>query len=297
MVAVAVAIMLLAGTAAATPRTNAYKIAVVIETTANPADSSFAESAYVGAQRAVNGEGATWPKLSDKITVNYFWKDAVGAEANSGIAFNALKDGDPSNAIAKIKKLVELDGYEVFIFIGFQWENGAKGIMGDPVHGGTEAYHCNQDVRVEGTFINAFWGVSGVSYVNNMISKYKVDVVFVAAGGAGDAMLQAATDAGAFVIGVDSDQYLTTYKTASASCDAACISKGRNLIITSAMKAVDTAVYNTIKEDLNGEFKVKTTDAMGSPLTSTGGCAGKKDSPSVWLFLGLIFFIHILVLM
>jgi basic membrane protein A len=69
------------------------------------------------------------------------------------------------------------------------------------------------------------------------------DVVYHAAGGSGSGLFDAALAANKLAIGVDSDQY----KTAPAN--------EKPLILTSALKGVDTAVYNFIKDDANGTFK------------------------------------------
>jgi basic membrane protein A len=69
------------------------------------------------------------------------------------------------------------------------------------------------------------------------------DVVYHAAGGSGSGLFDAAKAAGKLAIGVDSDQY----KTAPAD--------EKSLILTSALKGVDTAVYNFITDDANGKFK------------------------------------------
>jgi basic membrane protein A len=64
------------------------------------------------------------------------------------------------------------------------------------------------------------------------------DVVYHAAGGTGIGVLQAAADAGKLGIGVDSDQnYLHP-----------------GSVLTSMMKRVDNAVYNTFKDDAGGKF-------------------------------------------
>jgi basic membrane protein A len=68
------------------------------------------------------------------------------------------------------------------------------------------------------------------------------DVVYHAAGGSGSGLFDAAKAAGKLAIGVDSDQY----QTAPAN--------EKSLILTSALKGVDTAVYNFITEDANGKF-------------------------------------------
>ncbi|MDT4892694.1 MAG: basic rane protein [Pseudonocardiales bacterium] len=69
------------------------------------------------------------------------------------------------------------------------------------------------------------------------------DVVYHAAGGSGSGLFQAAVEKKALAIGVDSDQYQT------ASADQ------KPLILTSALKGVDTAVFNFIESDANGKFE------------------------------------------
>ncbi len=73
------------------------------------------------------------------------------------------------------------------------------------------------------------------------------DVVYHAAGGSGSGLFEAAVEKHQLAIGVDSDQYQ------SASADQ------KPLILTSALKGVDTAVYNFIENDAKGQFKAGTT--------------------------------------
>jgi basic membrane protein A len=68
------------------------------------------------------------------------------------------------------------------------------------------------------------------------------DVVYQAAGGSGGGVFEAAQDAGAYAIGVDSDQY----KTADP--------KVKDVIITSMLKKVDVAVYDFISSVVDGNF-------------------------------------------
>jgi basic membrane protein A len=69
------------------------------------------------------------------------------------------------------------------------------------------------------------------------------DVVYHAAGGSGSGLFQAAKEKNKLAIGVDSDQYQ------SAPADE------KDLILTSALKGVDTAVFNFIENDAAGKFK------------------------------------------
>lgn len=73
------------------------------------------------------------------------------------------------------------------------------------------------------------------------------DVVYHAAGGSGSGLFQAAKAKGKLAIGVDSDQYQ------SAPADE------KEFILTSALKGVDTAVYNFIEQDAKGQFKPGST--------------------------------------
>jgi basic membrane protein A len=69
------------------------------------------------------------------------------------------------------------------------------------------------------------------------------DVVYHAAGGSGSGLFQAAVEKNKLAIGVDSDQY----QTATAA--------QKPLILTSALKGVDTAVDEFITGDAAGKFK------------------------------------------
>ena len=67
------------------------------------------------------------------------------------------------------------------------------------------------------------------------------DVIFHAAGGSGSGLFEAAAEAEAWAIGVDSDQFLS--------------SPGfEEVILTSMLKRVDTAVFDTIHDQAAGEF-------------------------------------------
>jgi basic membrane protein A and related proteins len=94
------------------------------------------------------------------------------------------------------------------------------------------------------------------------------DVVYAAAGGSGAGVFTAAKAAGTWAIGVDSDQYL--------SADAAV----QSVILTSALKNVDVAVYDVISASVKG-----------APLTGVqvydlknNGVGYSKSNPAVQPF-------------
>jgi basic membrane protein A len=94
----------------------------------------------------------------------------------------------------------------------------------------------------------------------NQISQHS-DVVFQVAGGCGLGALSAAKEKNVWGVGVDADQsYLGSY------------------ILTSAIKKVDVAVFDTIKEVTGGTFKGGTTDFF---TAQNGGAGIGKISPNV----------------
>jgi basic membrane protein A len=89
------------------------------------------------------------------------------------------------------------------------------------------------------------------------------DVVYHAAGGSGGGVFEAASEAGAWAIGVDSDQY----NTADPSV--------QDVILTSMLKNVNVAVYNYLTEVNDGTFPagVNTYDLSvdGVGYSTSGG--------------------------
>jgi len=94
----------------------------------------------------------------------------------------------------------------------------------------------------------------------NQISQHS-DVVFQVAGGCGLGALSAAKEKGVWGVGVDADQaYLGSF------------------ILTSAIKKVDVAVFDTVKEIKAGTFKGGTTDFF---TAKNGGAGIGAISPKV----------------
>jgi basic membrane protein A len=84
--------------------------------------------------------------------------------------------------------------------------------------------------------------------------EQKADVVFQVAGGTGAGVIEAAKDENFFAIGVDSDQdYLAPGN-----------------VLTSMLKRVDIAVYNTIKMGVEGTLKGWTTLQFGLDVGGVG---------------------------
>lgn len=112
------------------------------------------------------------------------------------------------------------------------YENGAKSVK--------------SDITVQKVYIDSFTDrARGAEAAKNFISQ-GADVIFGAGGQTGSGGIQAAAQQGVWVIGVDQDEYLTTFQNGKAP--------GANKLLSSAMKRVDNAVYLAVKDAANGNF-------------------------------------------
>jgi basic membrane protein A len=73
------------------------------------------------------------------------------------------------------------------------------------------------------------------------------DVIFGAGGQTGSGAIQAAAlEDNVYVIGVDQDEYVTTFRNGSTD--------GADRLVTSAIKRVDNAVFETVRSVVEGTF-------------------------------------------
>jgi basic membrane protein A len=257
-------------------------------------DRSFNHLAYVGVQRAAAQLGIKpdvlqstsaadyIPNLQhaaqsgDKlvIAVGFLMESAVekAAKAFPNTDF-AIIDSGPTKPIPNLKSLLfhEQDGgYMAGYLAGLVTKTNVVSTVGgqkippvDHYIAGFIAGAKAADPKV--TELNAY----SQSFTNqaackelalNQISQHS-DVVFQVAGGCGLGALSAAKEKNVWGVGVDADQsYLGSY------------------ILTSAIKKVDVAVFDTIKEVTGGTFKGGTTDFF---TAQNGGAGIGKISPNV----------------
>jgi basic membrane protein A len=136
-------------------------------------------------------------------------------------------------------------------FLGGQQGTGLIEKFQAGYEAGAKAVNPSIKVLVEyiGDSVQAFVDPTKGEALSGKMYDEGADVVFHAAGQSGLGLFKAAVTANAnnpsppkYAIGVDSDQYLT------ASPDE------QKWIMTSMIKRVDTAVYNTIKDMTDGKF-------------------------------------------
>lgn len=110
------------------------------------------------------------------------------------------------------------------------------------------AKELGKEITIERQYVASFTDAAkGKSIATNMYQQ-GADVVFHAAGGAGDGVIEAAQEQDKWAIGVDRDQNYLAPKN----------------VLTSAMKRADVAIYNLIKLEAEGkEFPGGTTMTFG----------------------------------
>jgi len=193
------------------------------------------------------------------IGVGFFFIDPMlnAANANPGTNF-AVLDTDVENPPLNFRSIgfsEEESGYLAGTLAGMRTAShtiGAVGGMEIPpvvkfVEGYRNAAQCiNPGVLVLITYAGSFTDPDlGAAIAEAQIAQ-GADLIFAAAGGTGTGALKYATQHGAFAIGVDVDEYLSTFEEGAVS--------GANLLLTSAMKRLDNGVYFTISDMIQGNF-------------------------------------------
>jgi uncharacterized surface protein with fasciclin (FAS1) repeats len=100
------------------------------------------------------------------------------------------------------------------------------------------AAYANPEVEALGVYLDSFVDpASGALTAEDLIGQ-GADVIFGAGGGTGSGGIQFAASEGVLVIGVDQDEYFTTFGGGEAP--------GAEYLITSAQKAIDVCVYDML---------------------------------------------------
>lgn len=199
--------------------------------------------------------------------VHYAIVDATVDQPNvAGLVFKANEGSFLVGAAAALKstsgKVGFIGGVDIPLIQDFQvgFEAGAKAVK--------------PDIQIDAKYISPAGDFSGFSDSAKAktiaLKQYEdgADIIYHAAGGAGDGLFGAAKEFSAkgkkvWAIGVDSDQALTQ------PADVA------PFILTSMIKHVDVAVYETMKAEATGAFKggVRVFSAKdgGVDYSTTGG--------------------------
>ena len=235
-------------------------------------DGTFNEFAYKGMMKAVeefklenafietlaptdyekNIEQFATEKYDVIITVGFMIGDATVkmAEKYPNIKFagvDQFQAKDVANC-AGLNFSEDQSGFLAGCLAGLMTKSNVVGFVGGmeipPVQKFRKGYEngvklTNPNAKVLGVYIDSFTAPDrGKEAALSQIAE-KADVIFGAGGPTGSGGIAAAAEQGVWVIGVDQDEYLTTFTKGTR--------KGADKLLSSAMKRVDVAVYTAIR--------------------------------------------------
>jgi basic membrane protein A len=108
----------------------------------------------------------------------------------------------------------------------------------------------NPDAKVVAVYAGSFSDQAKGKELGLSLINQGASIIFPVAGATGLGTIQAAKEKGALIIGVDQDQYIS-------------VPDAKDIIMTSVVKRVDEAVYQTIKGELAGKFPGATNTSFG----------------------------------
>jgi len=256
-------------------------------------DQSFNQSAWEGLKRAQlelgikasyvesNQDADYVPNLQSLMDAknNLIWGigfkmgDAIleAAKNNPDFKFAIIDyayENTPSNLIGVVFKAEEasfLVGYIAGKMTKSNIVGFVGGIKGNVIDGFDYGYHAgvyyaNPNVKVLRQYAESFTDAAKGKVITLEMYRQGADIVYHAAGGVGDGVIEAARESRRWAIGVDRDQnYLAP-----------------DNVLTSAMKRVDNAIYNIAKDLVEGRWRGGSTIVYGlkeggvdiSPTTS-----------------------------
>ena len=245
-------------------------------------DKSFNDAADAGLTKAVKDMGVTEKELSPNaggtdreqllkllasqgynpvIAVGFSFDAAVTkiAKAYPNTSFAIIDDVVPLKNVASLTFSANESSYLVGAAAALKSKTGHVGFIGgvdvpllQSFQAGFDAgaKHANPSIKIDDAYLTEPPDFGGFNAPDKAKEAAKgmydkgADVIYAAAGGSGAGVFLAAKAAGKLAIGVDSDQVLT----ADASV--------KSVIITSALKRVDTAVYLYLKDFASGKADI-----------------------------------------
>ena len=264
-------------------------------------DGTFNDSAATGGEQAASELGAQITELEANVDEDRKANlELLASDGNAVIVGVGFMFTDPMTEVAAanpditfgiVDSVVEADNVKSLIFAEEQGsflvgaaaalksESGKIGFIGgqeiDLIKKFEAGYtagakYINPDIVVDVKYLgpagdNSAWGnVAGAKEIAAGWYAAGTDVIYTAAGGSGAGTIEAAIEAGKWAIGVDSDQYLT-----------AGTPEAQAVILTSMLKRVDVAVFETIKAvndgDKTGGIKVFDLSNDGVGYSTSGG--------------------------
>jgi simple sugar transport system permease protein len=242
-------------------------------------DGTFNQYAYEGLMRAAEEYGFD-PQISETDSLDAYEDNlervldegcnlviTIGSRHGEQVERIAVRhrkvhfvvvDHEPSEKSQNVTGLVFAEDQAAFLagaLAGLITQRDAVGFVGGadvvPVrkfHRGFEhgLAQTNRRAEILDTTTRSFTDVEAGEEAGQDLCANGADVVFAAAGKSGAGAIRAAAQEGAWVIGVDQDQWVTTFEEGNVP--------GSERLLTSAVKRVDRAVYDAITRAVEGKL-------------------------------------------
>lgn len=152
--------------------------------------------------------------------------------------------------------------YEYGFYSGVNYVNKDKGKSVECIE-----VPSRRDATFGGNYLGTFTDATVGKTVGDELIRLGVDVVFPAAGGAGNGVFAAAKEKdNVYVIGCDADEWDSGYKSGST---------GANVVLTSALKVLHKAVMDALIDYSKGQFKGGENLILDSKGDYTGFITGE----------------------
>jgi basic membrane protein A and related proteins len=197
----------------------------------------------------------------------------AAAEANAETSFigiDQFQEEFPANYVGVLFR-EDQGGFLAGVLAASLSESGVIGVVGGredvpPVVRFVNAYEAgaksiNPDIQVLSVYNESFTTPDkGASDAAQFMGE-GADVIFGAGGQTGSGGIAAAAEAGVWAIGVDQDEFFTTFNGGEAA--------GSEFLATSAIKRVDLAVFRNIVAAMTGDFEggIYTLEAANDGIT------------------------------
>lgn len=194
------------------------------------------------------------------VTVGFLLADATLETANANpetnfIGIDQFQETFPDNYTGILFR-EDQGGFLAGAMAGLLTESNVVGVVGGlesvpPVVRFVNAFrtgalYVDDSINVLQVYNDSFTDpAGGASDAQQMLGE-DADVIFGAGGQTGSGAIRAAAEAGAYGIGVDQDEYFTTFSGGSAP--------GADRLATSAVKRVDLGVFTQIAAAISDEF-------------------------------------------
>jgi len=267
------------GSQAPDPQPQTMTVGLV--TDAGPVDDgTFNQYAYQGVQRAIEGRDVSFrlvetesrddfdANVRQMIEQGCDFIVTVGSIAGMAVERLAMRYEDTQFIIVDYEPLPESTNVTGLVFAEDEAGFLAGALAGLVTERGTVGFVGGVDVAPVRKFHRGF--VHGVAFTNRratVVETYTdsfsdeglgeeaaeeligqgADVVFAAGGASGSAALRAAAQRDVWGIGVDQDEWVTTFRNGD--------SPGAERLLTSAVKRVDQAVYVALTQALQGQLR------------------------------------------